>query len=323
MTPPSRPAPKVSTLTRAYVHSRLSTQTRLLATNEAVRIANSELSRSVNSFVSSAPSRVLRPSSRHSSTSSSSFPSAVHYRCFTSSSSYEMPPDMTFAPFVPSAAYTMSTLISASASMLATPKPPIRASGSGSTARCGASLPPTRRLLPVQHDLTTPRARARAARLRANEAAELHEDLAALITTPVSTFFHLRVSAELNASTPFRPPCPPLFICSPWADLPIIGTMGSSAPLVRRRENGVRRSRRHVLACTVCTARGCIGSRSRSRARYKATTAIGAPFFLDLHVGVDARRWHRPPKAKEAETAAVGNGAGVGTGSYIEDTLVT
>ena len=219
--------------------SRLSTQTRLLATNEAVRIANSEQSRFVNSIVSSAPSRVLRPSSRHPSTSSSSFPSVVHYRCFASSSSYDMPPDMTFAPFVPSAAYTMSTLISASASMLATPKPPIRASGSGSTARCGASLPPTRRLLPVQHDLTTPRARARAARLRANEAAELHEDLAALITTPVSTFFHLRVSAELNASTPFRPPS----LCSsvnPWAELPMLGTMGSSAPLVRRRENGVR-----------------------------------------------------------------------------------
>ena len=77
------------------------------------------------------------------------------------------------------------------------------------------------------------------------------------------------------------------------------------------------------MACTVCTARGCIGSRSRSGARYKATTAVGAPFFLDLHVGVDAGRWHCPPKAKEAETAAVGNGADVGTGSYIEDTLVT
>jgi len=40
--------------------------------------------------------------------------------------------------------------------------------------------------LPVQHDLSTPRARARAARLRANEAAERREDLAALVTTPVS-----------------------------------------------------------------------------------------------------------------------------------------
>lgn len=48
----------------------------------------------------------------------------------------------------------------------------------------------TRRLLPVQHDLTTPRARARAARLRANEAAERLEDLAALVTTPVSHRMH-------------------------------------------------------------------------------------------------------------------------------------
>lgn len=89
---------------------------------------------------------------------------------------------MTFASFVPSAEFTMSTLMSASA--LATPKPTVRASGS--TTRGGASTPPTRRPLPVQHDLTTPRARARAARLRENEAAERREDLAALVTTPVS-----------------------------------------------------------------------------------------------------------------------------------------
>jgi hypothetical protein len=90
---------------------------------------------------------------------------------------------------VPTAAFT---LMSASASALTTPKPTVRASGS--TTRRGASTPPTRGLLPVQHDLTTPRARARAARLRANEAAERREDLAALVTTPVShpsRFFHL------------------------------------------------------------------------------------------------------------------------------------
>ncbi|KAI0269028.1 hypothetical protein BGY98DRAFT_1016348 [Russula aff. rugulosa BPL654] len=91
-----------------------------------------------------------------------------------------MTSDMTFASLVPSTEFTISTLMSASA--LATPKPTVRASGS--TTRCGASTPPTRRPLPVQHDLTTPRARARAARLRANEAAERREDLAALVTTP-------------------------------------------------------------------------------------------------------------------------------------------
>jgi hypothetical protein len=96
---------------------------------------------------------------------------------------------MTFASLPPSSEFTMSALMSASASALATPKPTVRASGS--TTRCGASTPHTRRLLPVPHDLTTPRARARAARLRANEAAERREDLAALVTTPVSHPFHL------------------------------------------------------------------------------------------------------------------------------------
>jgi hypothetical protein len=97
-----------------------------------------------------------------------------------------MSSDITFASFVPSAAFSMSTvtLMSASASFLATPKPTVRASGF--TTRCGASTPPTWRPLPVPHDLTTPRARARAARLRANEAAERREDLAAFVTTPVS-----------------------------------------------------------------------------------------------------------------------------------------
>ncbi len=93
-----------------------------------------------------------------------------------------------FALLVPSAALAMSTLISASASaspsVLATPKT-LRVPGPSSTMASSASTP-TCRSLPVQHDLTTPRARARAARLRANEAAERREDLAALITTPVS-----------------------------------------------------------------------------------------------------------------------------------------
>src|SRR6266852_2666689 len=104
---------------------------------------------------------------------------------------------MTFASLVPSAEFT---LMAESVSALATPKPTVRASSnSGSTTGCGASTPQTRRLLPVQHDLTTPRARARAARLRANEAAERREDLAALVTTPVSHPFHLSVRCRTDA----------------------------------------------------------------------------------------------------------------------------
>ena len=111
--------------------------------------------------------------------SSPSSPSVKHI--IGSSWRYQMSSDITFAPPVP---FTVSTLASASASVFASPNPTDRASGP--TTRCGALTSPTRRLLPVQHDLTTPRARARAARLRANEAAERREDLAALITTPVS-----------------------------------------------------------------------------------------------------------------------------------------
>ena len=109
---------------------------------------------------------------------------AIIQHIVRSSWPYEMTPDMTFVPLVPSAAFTLM-----SASVLATPKPSVHASGSTPTTRCGASMPPTRNLLPVQHDLTTPRARARAARLRANEAAERREDLAALVTTPVGHRF--------------------------------------------------------------------------------------------------------------------------------------
>ncbi len=138
------------------------------------------------------------------------------------SSSSSSSSDVTFESFVPSAAaFTMSTLMSASsASVPVTPKPTVRASGS-STMSCGASTvtPPTRGLLPVQHDLTTPRARARAARLRANEAAERREDLAALITTPVSPFFHLsdmstdaiNMSRIVSSPTPSRSHCCTVF----------------------------------------------------------------------------------------------------------------
>ncbi|KAH9983482.1 hypothetical protein BJV74DRAFT_618952 [Russula compacta] len=90
-----------------------------------------------------------------------------------------MSPDIAFASFAPSAALTMSNLMSAS--VLTTPKP-VRASRSMTSS---ASTPTYSKPLPVQHDLTTPRARARAARLRAHEDAERREDLAALITTPV------------------------------------------------------------------------------------------------------------------------------------------
>jgi hypothetical protein len=156
---------------------------------------------------------------------------------------YEMSSDIPFASFVPSAAFTMSNLMSASASFLATtPKPTARASGS--TTRCGASTPPTRRPLPVQHDLTTPRARARAARLRENEAAERREDLAALVTTPVS--HHLLSFCHVSTDhPPLLPPCPlPLQYlvqnCMTDVALPVLGTMGAFVPLVRRRKNGIR-----------------------------------------------------------------------------------
>jgi hypothetical protein len=141
----------------------------------------------------------------------------------------------------------MSTLMTASASVLTTPKPTVRASGS--TTRCGASTPPARRLLPVQHDLTTPRARARAARLRANEAAERREDLAALVTTPVShpsLFFHLS-NVDGRNTTRIVSHLFPLFTPVTGAQccmtdvrpLPFPGTMGALAPLVRRRKDGI------------------------------------------------------------------------------------
>ena len=143
---------------------------------------------------------------------SPSSPSFTHL--IGSSWPYAMSSDMTFAPLASrAAAFTMSTLMSASASAsaLATPKPTVRASGS--TTRCGASTPSTRRLLPVQHDLTTPRARARAARLRANEAAERREDMAALVTTPVShlsaffSFVRCRRTQYHHESSPTSYPC--------------------------------------------------------------------------------------------------------------------
>jgi hypothetical protein len=73
----------------------------------------------------------------------------------------------------------------------------------------------------VQHDLTTPRAQARAARLRAIEAEERREDQAALVTTPVR---HARTTTSTPLTdTPTHP----------------TGTMGTVTPLIRRRENGV------------------------------------------------------------------------------------
>ncbi|KAF8270893.1 hypothetical protein EI94DRAFT_1784540 [Lactarius quietus] len=70
---------------------------------------------------------------------------------------------------------------SASTSALTTPRPPRthapgRISSSASTPTCQSR--------PVPHDLTTPRAQARAARLRAIEAEERREDQAALVMTP-------------------------------------------------------------------------------------------------------------------------------------------
>ncbi|KAH9059292.1 hypothetical protein EDB87DRAFT_779306 [Lactarius vividus] len=91
-----------------------------------------------------------------------------------------MSPDIALASFVPS---TLALMMSAStsASALATPRPP-RTHAPGYIPSSAST--PTCRSLPIQHDMTTPRARARAARLRANEAAEQREDQAALVTTP-------------------------------------------------------------------------------------------------------------------------------------------
>jgi hypothetical protein len=70
--------------------------------------------------------------------------------------------------------------VSASTSTPRPPRPhaPRRISSSASTPTCQSR--------PIPHDLTTPRAQARAARLRAIEAEECREDQAALVTTPVS-----------------------------------------------------------------------------------------------------------------------------------------
>jgi hypothetical protein len=101
-----------------------------------------------------------------------------------------------------------------------------------------------RRPLPVQHDLTTPRARARAARLRANEAAERREDLAALVTTPVShTSLHL--SVRCRRAEAIRLHCSSLVTVlaqcymTGMTDVELSGAMGALAPLVRKRENGI------------------------------------------------------------------------------------
>ncbi|KAI9448582.1 hypothetical protein H4582DRAFT_2069115 [Lactarius indigo] len=84
-----------------------------------------------------------------------------------------MSPDIACTSFAPS---TLALMMSAS-----TPRAP-RTHAPGYIPSSAST--PTCRSLPIQHDLTTPRARARAARLRANEAAEHREDQAALVTTP-------------------------------------------------------------------------------------------------------------------------------------------
>ncbi|KAN0140267.1 hypothetical protein V8E53_002163 [Lactarius tabidus] len=85
-----------------------------------------------------------------------------------------MSSDMAMASF--ESALMMS--VSASTSTPRPPRPhaPRRISSSASTPTCQSR--------PIPHDLTTPRAQARAARLRAIEAEECREDQAALVTTP-------------------------------------------------------------------------------------------------------------------------------------------
>ena len=210
-----------------------------------------------------------------------------------------MTSDIAFASLLPSAEFTMSTLMSPSPSALATPKPTVRA-----TTRCGALTPPMRRPLPVQHDLTTPRARARAARLRAYEAAERREDLAALVTTPVSHLSPLSfVSSDVDGRTRTQYDtngfhCSSCLLLSLLAQcclndmtdvrpLPsFLGAMGALAPLVRRRENGIRRSRWDVVACTNAPV-GISSSGRRSKAR---TTILVTQFYFCRLTSVGARR---------------------------------
>ncbi|KAH9962410.1 hypothetical protein BC827DRAFT_219953 [Russula dissimulans] len=95
--------------------------------------------------------------------------------------------DTTLASFAPTSAFAISSssMMSSPSSVLSTPNPTRASKSITSFASTPTPTPtPTCRRLPVQHDLTTPRARARVARQRANEAAEHREDLAALITTP-------------------------------------------------------------------------------------------------------------------------------------------
>jgi hypothetical protein len=58
--------------------------------------------------------------------------------------------------------------------------------------------------------------------------------------------------------------------------LPVLGTMGAAAPLVRRRKNGIRGPRWDVVECT---RRVRIGSSSRRRAWAGRTTTLGAASF--------------------------------------------
>ncbi|KAH8989392.1 hypothetical protein EDB86DRAFT_1914203 [Lactarius hatsudake] len=104
-----------------------------------------------------------------------------------------MSPDIAFS-FAPS---TLAPMMSAStsASLLTTPRPP-RTHAPGRIPSSAST--PTCRSLPIQHDLTTPRARARAARLRANEAAEHREDQAALVTTPAQWALLRRSFADVK-----------------------------------------------------------------------------------------------------------------------------
>jgi hypothetical protein len=200
---------------------------------------------------------------------------------------------MTFASLVPSPAFAMSTLMSASASasVLATPKPTVRASGS--TTRCGAEMPPARGLLPVQHDLTTPRARARAARLRANEAAERREDLAALVTTPVShpsLFFHLSDVDGCNTTRIVSHWSPVLFLFTgAQCCMTDVGPLPFQAQwaLLRRSFAGVKTEFAdldgmswHVLMPLPVSAPALAGPRPGRRPSLRGSTSASSPVLV-------------------------------------------
>ncbi|KAI9510952.1 hypothetical protein F5148DRAFT_1174798 [Russula earlei] len=176
-----------------------------------------------------------------------------------------MSSDIAFASSssAPMAELGMSSLMpvptSAAASELTTPR---LKRAAGSATSCASSMP-TCRSLPVPHDLTTSRARARAARLRANEAAERREDMAALITTPaqwavlrrsfasVKTEFTDLDGMSWNVPVPVPVPTPPSIGTGSPSSRSVFGSV--SVPVLALDEGTVRpgKGRKRRLSAVV------------------------------------------------------------------------